>query len=63
MLAKPRGWDMVAFVNPRAFRDHDDELKVEAGATRGQIRSALKRLLKSKSQSKLLLSQLVEQLA
>ena len=55
------GWPLVALVNPNTFTDPQDELNVEAGASKAQIRSALRKMLKTKSSSKLLLTHLVEQ--
>ena len=60
-LSDCAGWPLVALVNPNTFTDPQDELNVEAGASKAQIRSALRKMLKTKSSSKLLLTHLVEQ--
>ena len=63
VLTNCSGWPLVAFVNPNSFTDPEDEIKVDAGATKGQIRSALRKMLKTKTSSKVLLTQLVGQFA
>ena len=60
-LTNCAGWPLVAFVNPNTFTDPQDELNVDAGASKAQIRAALRKMLKTKSSSKLLLTHLVEQ--
>ena len=57
---KTDGWPLVALVNPRSFGDPSDTIEVEAGAKKGAIRSALKKMLKTKQSSKVVLTQLVE---
>jgi hypothetical protein len=53
------GWPLVALVNPNNFRNPEDEIQVDAGAEKGKIRAALRKMLKTKSQSKVVLTQLV----
>ena len=55
------GWPLVALVNPRSFTDSTDELEVEQGAGKAKVKSALKKFLKNKTTSKVLLSTLVTQ--
>ena len=57
------GWPLVCVVNPNTFKDAQDEIKVDAGESKAKIKTALKKFLKSKSVSKLILTQLVEQFA
>lgn len=57
----PNGWPLVALVNPRSFTDPTDEIQVDAGAGKAKVKSALKKFLKNKTTSKLLLSTLVSQ--
>ena len=54
-------WPVLGCINPKTFGDSDEEIGVESGATKGQIRNALKKYLKSKSTNKVFLSQLVGQ--
>jgi hypothetical protein len=54
-------WPLLGCINPRSFGDSDEEISVESGASKGQIRNALKKFLKSKSTNKVLLTQLVGQ--
>ena len=48
-------------MNPRSFTDSTDELEVEQGAGKAKVKSALKKFLKNKTTSKVLLSTLVTQ--
>ena len=57
------GWPLVCVVNPNTFRDPQQELQCDDGASKAQVRSALKKFLKTKTTSKLILTQLVEQFA
>ena len=57
------GWPLVALVNPRSFKDATEEMEVEAGAGKAKVKSALKKFLKNKTTSKMLLSTLVSQFA
>ena len=56
-------WDLIACINPKTFGDAQDAIDVDPGATKAQIRNALKRMLKSKQSSKVLLTQLVSQIS
>lgn len=56
-------WGMIACINPKAFGDAQDEMEVQSGATKAQIRSALKRMLKTKQSSKVLLTQIVSNIS
>ena len=55
------GWPLICLVNPRSFTDAADEIDCEDGATKAQVKTALKKFLKSKTTSKVLLSSLVSQ--
>ena len=55
------GWPLISVVNPRCFTDSADELEVEQGAGKAKVKSALKKFLKNKTTSKVLLSTLVTQ--
>ena len=56
-----RGWPLICLVNPRSFTDAAEEIDCEDGATKGQVKAALKKFLKTKTTSKVLLSSLVSQ--
>jgi hypothetical protein len=62
-LTSDRYWDMIACINPNTFGDAQDEMCVESGASKQQIRTALRKMLKSKQSSKVLLTQLVSQIS
>ena len=55
------GWPLVALVNPLSFTDPSDEIEVEQGAGKAKVKSALRKFLKTKTTSKMLLSTLVSQ--
>ena len=55
------GWPLVCIVNPNMFKDADDELQCQDGATKAQVKTALKKFLKTKQTAKVLLTQLVQQ--
>lgn len=55
------GWPLVALINPNTFKDPQAEIDVDQGASKAQIKTALKKFLKTKSSSKTLLSALVDQ--
>ena len=57
------GWDLVSALNSKSFNQAQEEIQVEGGAKKTQIKSALKKFLKASSTSKTLLNQLVDQLA
>ena len=57
------GWPLVCVVNPNTFKDAQEEIQIDAGESKAKIKTALKKFLKSKSVSKLILTQLVEQFA
>ena len=56
-------WGLIACINPSTFGDAQDELCVDSGASKAQIRTALKKMLKSKTSSKVLLTQLISQIS
>ena len=55
------GWPLICLVNPRTFKSGTEDIEVEAGAGKSKVRAALKKFLKGKSSSKLLLASLVDQ--
>ena len=55
------GWPLIAVVDPKIFGNAQEEIQVDEGAKKVQIRSALRKYLKSKTSSKVLLSHLVDQ--
>lgn len=57
------GWDLVSVLNSKSFNKAQEEIQVEGGAKKTQIKSALKKFLKASATSKTLLNQLVDQLA
>ena len=57
------GWGLVCFVAPRAFGGASDEMEVEDGANKAQIRKALNKMLATKRSAKVLLSKLVDNFA
>ena len=52
-------WPMIGLINPKSFTDSDNEIAVGDGANKTEIKNALKKYLKSKSSSRLVLNQLV----
>lgn len=55
------GWDMISCLNPNNFNSTQEEIKVDDGAKKGQIKSALKKYLKAQSSCKVVLNQLVDE--
>ncbi len=55
------GWPLVALIDPKSFNESQSEMNVADGASKLQIKTAFKKMLKSKSSSKKLLTQLVSQ--
>ena len=60
-VAVSESWPLLGCINPKSFGDADEEIKVESGSSKTQIRSALRKFLKTKSTNKVLLTQLVDQ--
>ncbi len=58
---KTDSWPLVGVINPKSLRSQVDEMEVDDNASKAQIKSALKKYLKSKSSSRLVLNQLVSQ--
>ena len=55
-------WQTICVLSPKGFKDPEsDELNVEDGASKAKIKSALKKQLKNKMSSKVILTQLVDQ--
>jgi len=55
------GWGLITLMHPKRFVDSSDEIEVEDGATKAQIRTALRKMLSTKTKSRSLLTTLVEQ--
>ena len=55
------GWPVITLIHPKSFGEAQQELNVEAGETKQKIRTALKKMLSSKSTSKVVLTALVDQ--
>jgi hypothetical protein len=56
-------WPVIALVNPKTFGNSQEEIDVEDGANKTQIKNALKKYLKAKQSSKTLLTNLIGQFA
>ena len=56
-------WPSIACVSPRAFGEAQEEISVDAGAKKGEIRTALRKYLRSHSSCRVILGGLVEQFA
>ena len=59
---KSENW-LICLMSPKGFGDSPDELEVNDGATKTQIRTALRRHLKAKQSSKRVLSQFITQIS
>ncbi len=55
------GWPLITLIHPKSFGESQQEIAVEAGETKAKIRTALKKMLSSKSSSKSVLTALVDQ--
>ena len=54
-------WPLIGCINPKSLHTTVDEMNVDDNASKAQIKNALKKYLKSKSSSRLVLNQLVSQ--
>ena len=54
-------WPLVGLINPKSLNTETEDMEVQENASKAQIKSALKKYLKSKSSSRLVLNQLVSQ--
>ena len=63
VLKTDKSWPTIALVNPNQFNNDLDEIPVEAGATKAQLRAGLKKYFKGKKTNKVFLSGLIDQLA
>ena len=61
VTVKTDSWPLVGVINPKSLRSQVDEMEVDDNASKAQIKSALKKYLKGKSSSRLVLNQLVSQ--
>jgi len=53
------GWNTIVLLNPKNFTPAQTEIECEDGASKAKIKSALKKMLKSKSSSKKVLTTMV----
>ena len=58
---KTDSWPLVGLINPKSLSTETEDMEVQENASKAQIKSALKKYLKSKSSSRLVLNQLVSQ--
>ena len=61
--SKGFGWDLVSCLNSKNFNNTQEDIEVEEGAKKGQIKTALKKFLKAQSTAKVILNELVDQFA
>ena len=61
VVTTKQGWPLITLIHPKSFGEAQQELEVEAGETKAKIKTALKKMLSSKSTSKVVLSALVNQ--
>lgn len=61
VAVRTKFWPLIVCLNPNSFKDADDEIEIQGGASKAQIRSALKKMLKSKQSSKRILTTLADQ--
>ena len=62
-VSVPTGWPLISVISPKAFGEAQEEIAVESGAGKAQIRTALKKFLASKQSSKNLLTRIVASFA
>jgi hypothetical protein len=60
-ITTKNGWPLITLIHPKSFGEAQQEMAVEAGETKAKIRTALKKMLSSKSTSKVVLTALVDQ--
>ena len=56
-------WPIIGVINPTSFTDTTDEIEVDAGESKAKIKTALNKMLKTKSSSKVILNEVVSQFA
>ena len=61
VITTKQGWPVITLIHPKSFGEAQQEMAVAPGETKAKIRTALKKMLSSKSTSKLILSALVSQ--
>ena len=61
--SKGFGWDLVSCLNSKNFNNTQEDIEVEDGAKKGQIKTALKKFLKAQSTAKVILNALVDNFA
>ena len=62
-VTSSKSWPIIGVINPNTFTDTTDEIVVEAGESKAKIKSALNKMLKTKSSSRMILTELVGQFA
>ena len=58
-VTQTKFWPIIGVVNPTTFGDSTNEIEVDEGASKSQIKSALNKMLKTKQSSRIILTQLV----
>ena len=61
VVTTKNGWPLITLIHPKSFGEAQQEMEVEAGETKAKIRTALKKMLSSKSTGKVVLTALVDQ--
>ncbi len=61
VVTTKNGWPLITLIHPKSFGEAQTELQVDGGETKAKIRTALKKMLQSKSSSKSVLTALVDQ--
>ena len=62
-VIKSDSWPVIACISPKGFGDAQADIQVDVGAKKAEIRKALKRYLKSHTNSRVILGGLVESMA
>ena len=61
VVTTKNGWPLITLIHPKSFGEAQTELQVDGGESKAKIRSALKKMLQSKSTGKVVLTALVDQ--
>ena len=61
--SKAKGWDLVSCLNSKNFNNAQEDIEIEQGAKKGQIKTALKKFLKAQSTAKVILNEMVDTFA
>jgi hypothetical protein len=62
-VSDKNGWPLIALINPSTFGDSDEEMEDKEYKTKAQLKASFKKLLKSRSTSRKILSTLSNQFA